>query len=738
MAALLFHLNSPLFPQQPKPPQIPGKMNDRKTPLGELIWIFNAITDTIAYRVLPGPLFRSIFRQDLLVAALFRNFLLAGRVMKSYGAHVRSEPPIDPAAFEHPLWDSWDLALDLCLSQLPPEPTEITIDNIDSIIDPPSPAPLPIPESYTPSDFFENHLRTFALYLKSAQLNIADLCAELPIVLQVLLSHHHRLEALILLAKFIDLGAEYVQMTLEVGIFPYIQKLLLSPSEELRGGLCFIWARVIAAEKSVAADLLTVHKEGDSTGGWQFFLRILHPDCQVSNDTFLKPDDIRLNALLVLTHVASSRGPAQCIMLKSNVITVTSLLCTGPLRQWAYLLLGSLWKGVYEAKILAVNMKIISILQGSLTDSNPLIRASAISALSALVGGGWMECDTIVSKSTENDIVCSVLDNLDDANDLVRHEVLVLLSRHLIGDAEEGGVGCIDLIVKAAWDMINNEELEMSKKQPKILSNDHKITRSTDNISTIQSNASSDQAVPLNAIFLQSPPSPPSNHTKDNLYTSVWKTLLATCSDPVPDIASQAQSIVEHIHTRLLVIYPNLKLSLSPEFSPNRLTRSNSGVWQPARTQSLSRSSTSLSLVTIAGAALPSSKPLASSISNSLRDLLSSPATPKSTHSQSLRPTSSGSWRDLASGFASEKGLSTSRSVTSPLSRNDISMPLPLSSMILGRSTGLSLKPQCHIENKKDHADQSYYRVQWRAKNNDKLIHDTAKEYENAGKPNEL
>src|SRR5690606_4046398 len=55
---------------------IPGKISDRKTPLGELNWIFTAITDTIAWCLLPPDLFQKLFRQDLLVASLFRNFLL--------------------------------------------------------------------------------------------------------------------------------------------------------------------------------------------------------------------------------------------------------------------------------------------------------------------------------------------------------------------------------------------------------------------------------------------------------------------------------------------------------------------------------------------------------------------------------------------------------------------------------------------------------------------------------------
>ena len=43
--------------------RIPGKQTDRKTPLGELNWIFTAITDTIAWNVLPRALFQRLFRQ---------------------------------------------------------------------------------------------------------------------------------------------------------------------------------------------------------------------------------------------------------------------------------------------------------------------------------------------------------------------------------------------------------------------------------------------------------------------------------------------------------------------------------------------------------------------------------------------------------------------------------------------------------------------------------------------------
>jgi regulator-associated protein of mTOR len=83
--------------------KIPGTVTDRKSMLGELNCIFTAVTDTIAWNSLPKDIFQRLFRQDLLVASLFRNFLLAERIMRSYGCHVCSRPALPPM-FEHRLW----------------------------------------------------------------------------------------------------------------------------------------------------------------------------------------------------------------------------------------------------------------------------------------------------------------------------------------------------------------------------------------------------------------------------------------------------------------------------------------------------------------------------------------------------------------------------------------------------------------------------------------------------------
>ena len=98
--------------------KIPGQLTDRRTMIGELNWIFTAITDTIAWNVLERDLFQRLFRQDLLVASLFRNFLLAERILKHHDCTPVSSPPL-PECYRHPMWAAWDLAVDLALQQLP-------------------------------------------------------------------------------------------------------------------------------------------------------------------------------------------------------------------------------------------------------------------------------------------------------------------------------------------------------------------------------------------------------------------------------------------------------------------------------------------------------------------------------------------------------------------------------------------------------------------------------------------
>lgn len=262
---------------------IPGKAGDRKTPLGELTWIFAAVTDSIAWNVLPRPLFQRLFRQDLLVAGMFRNFLLADRILRSLNCSPQSYPPLPPGVCDHPLWEAWDLACETCLyglmnngiltNQIPVSPK--TDDEETAEANKPVTVALPAKATNTgsastvSSPFFSEQLDAFEIWLDFASIHMAAVVGhpdelepfespeQLPIVLQVLLTPAYRVRALTLLRRFLDLGPHAVNLALSLGILPYVTKLLQSP--EYKQDLMAIWAKILAFDPSCQQ---TVLKEG--------------------------------------------------------------------------------------------------------------------------------------------------------------------------------------------------------------------------------------------------------------------------------------------------------------------------------------------------------------------------------------------------------------------------------------------------------------------------------------------
>ena len=66
----------------------------------------------------------------------------------------------------------------------------------------------------------------------------------------MLLSQIHRLRALVLLARFLDMGPWATDLALSTGIYPYVLKLLQTTAAELRPILVFIWAKILASDPS--------------------------------------------------------------------------------------------------------------------------------------------------------------------------------------------------------------------------------------------------------------------------------------------------------------------------------------------------------------------------------------------------------------------------------------------------------------------------------------------------------
>ncbi|XP_024011669.1 regulatory-associated protein of TOR 2 isoform X2 [Eutrema salsugineum] len=395
--------------------RIPGRQNDRRTLLGELNWIFTAVTDTIAWNVLPRGLFQRLFRQDLLVASLFRNFLLAERIMRSGNCTPISHPMLPPT-HQHHLWDAWDMAAEICLSQLP-----------QLFLDPTA--------EFQPSPFFTEQLTAFEVWLDHGSENKKP-PEQLPIVLQVLRSQCHRFRALVLLGRFLDMGPWAVDLALSVGIFPYVVKLLQTTTIELRQILVFIWTKLLAFDKSCQVDLV-------KDNGHIYFIRFLD-----SSDAF--PEQ-RAMAAFVLAVIVNGykRGQESC--LEANLIGVclehleAPQLCDPPPEplfvQWLCLCLGKLWEEYIEAQIMGREANASEKLIPLLSEAQPEVRAAAVFALGTLLDVGFDSGKGVGDEEFEDNekiiaddiIIKSLLDVVSDGSPLVRAEVAVALARFAFG-----------------------------------------------------------------------------------------------------------------------------------------------------------------------------------------------------------------------------------------------------------------------------------------------------------------
>lgn len=460
---------------------IPGMLSDRRTPLGELNWIFTAITDTIAWTSLPRSLFKKLFRHDLMIAALFRNFLLAKRIMPWYNCHPLSTPELPDSIAKHEMWKSWDLAMDEVLSKVvenlknTPQTADLesqmilqqeeslqkhnttgqqsqssstqklqqrdtvpesmqgqsrfNVGNLSTMSLATHPGlqqgngngnkrnstvrmvPQLPPQQF--SGFFEQNLTAFELWLKYVS-NVRNPPEQLPIVLQVLLSQVHRIRALVLLSRFLDLGPWAVYLSLSIGIFPYVLKLLQSPAPELKPILVFIWARIMSIDyKNTQAELI---KEK----GFMYFINVLVPDFGMNDVSFIMQDGKNFNGSRLQHHDSLGKNSISPLYHSSettdeqkamSVFVLCSFVRDFPmgqkccfelelirklcfyiqnsdiplLRQWCIILVGLLYSGNPLNKSLSMECQIFEVLLEALHDPVPEVRTATILSMNHFI-----------------------------------------------------------------------------------------------------------------------------------------------------------------------------------------------------------------------------------------------------------------------------------------------------------------------------------------------------------------
>jgi regulator-associated protein of mTOR len=476
---------------------IPGVLHDRRTMLGELNWIFTAITDTIAWNTLPRELFQTLFRQDLLVASLFRNFLLADRIMRSYDCTPQSSPALPPT-FRHPFWSSWDLALDLALSQLPDV--------------------LAGKKQYANSPFFEEQLTAFQVWLEGSP-DPQNPPEQLPIVLQVLLSQAHRIRALELLEKFLDIGPWAVNLALNVGIFPYVLKLLQSQALELRPFLVCIWAKILAVDYTCQVDI--VRESADT-----YFLNALQ-----DSTTVFGQFNCRTFAAFVLASIVYKFEQGQANALKGSLLSICleQLHDSDPvLRKWMTICLGNLWLNYEDARWSGARDLAYEKLYTLLKDPVPEVRAATVYALGTFISS------TLERTSQANDLDRSIavhmIENVsNDMSPLVRMELVASLQ------------WIIKLFENQFVDVCHREDFSCSKEIEKP-SRESSLTRK----GTVS--AGSSQRIRTNSgnnLCLLA--SLPHSGSYSSLYLKLWQGLVTLSRDPFPDVALMGKKVVEYI-----------------------------------------------------------------------------------------------------------------------------------------------------------------------------------------------
>ncbi|KAI1181132.1 raptor N-terminal caspase like domain-containing protein [Nemania sp. FL0916] len=505
MALWFFVLQNPLktslTPERAK--KLPGRLQERRTPLGELNWIFTAITDSIAWTTLPRQLFRKFFRQDLMVAALFRNFILAQRIMMVYGCHPQSYPSL-PDTHQHPLWESWDLAVDLALAQLPMLEQKET-QGIDY--------------EYQSSTFFAEQLTAFEVYLGRGDALVQKPPDQLPVVLQVLLSQQHRVRALILLGRFLDQGPWAVQLALSIGIFPYVLKLLQSAASELKPVMVFIWTRVLAVDISCQPDLI-------KDSGYNYFATILNPTEPLP---VLNVEEHKAMCAFVLAMLCKNYRPGQVVCNQTEVMTycLTHLQHDDHmlLRQWACLCISQLWQDLPDAKWRGIRENVPMKLSARLKDSYPEVRAAVVHAMTTFLGIPDLTDEVA---RIEESIAWTLLDMANDGSPLVRKELLVFLSNFVLRYENK--------FIVAAFEQLG-EELEYTQHPPAADGMAHKMGLHYARPENIDENGfvkASAQGLSFNTVF-----------------AACWKHILILNVDPHPEVQRDATIIADYVHNAL-------------------------------------------------------------------------------------------------------------------------------------------------------------------------------------------
>ena len=616
--AALWHCrhSSPSAPLDPELAEmIPGDISKRNTPLGELAWIFTTITDTIAYDILPRDLFQRLLRLDITVATLFRNFLLAQRIMRSLGCTPVSVPEI-PENYKHPLWQVFDAALESTLTQVAAahafdlryQQRQLMMQQSQmqssrdgafqqqgsqnaQLSHPDSQQPQKPSKSigfpmkkYVPSDFFAEQLQAFDVWLSFGHENSSP-PEQLPIVLQVILNQRHRARALKLLSRFADLGPQEIVQIMHVGAIPYLVKLLVSNSDEVREHLVLIWTKILAFDKRYQGDILRERGEKffyDAFSNYKmpeatramaaYVLSTLMDDSSTgqqvcSENHFIsttlgilnhyskyRQHKQQMQLLLQQQHMQQMQSPMSPAQLQPPQLQQSYPHLSGKFYWWVILAFSKIWENNDVTKYKAIRSNVRKYIPPFLEHKSPEVRAATLYAYGTFfsdVANGYKPEVQKLIKDDEVFFATNAGLGANDGSPLVRKEYVYALSRFISGNIREMSHVIYEL----------ERPSPSSSPSPLLsssLSSSSPVGDGTSSMDGVYGGASTivPNAAPLpnqGGIimglkgFATSSQKPLQEDSGFSFYTYVWKTLLLLADDPQKCVSECAIDLIQRV-----------------------------------------------------------------------------------------------------------------------------------------------------------------------------------------------
>ena len=199
--------------------------------------MYSVIVDCIAYEVMPPNVYFGLFKDDPTLAALFRNFLLAKRVLQCFNVQPVSYPSL-PETNSHRLWDTLDLYIDTAIAK-------IFRNSIREL-------------SATSTGIYKDMLTSFTLWVRTINSSDSNPPPNLKFILNSLYLPALGEQALYVIALYIDLGRSAANTLLVAGLprcLIHLTNGSLRPS--MKPVLLYIWMKLASLEDDLLLSELT-------------------------------------------------------------------------------------------------------------------------------------------------------------------------------------------------------------------------------------------------------------------------------------------------------------------------------------------------------------------------------------------------------------------------------------------------------------------------------------------------